>query len=162
MGCWHRQDNQTINRNRHAEVLILEKYLNKINGDKFRVEMAASFSPCIGCSNKLLDFKTEKRKVEVKIRIANFYNHHKKETELLPSLIKNGFELLVFNGEEEWVKFYTDINGFRIDEEKLIRDHYQTVHEFKNRDGTLATRRNREKYDSDLLENFKVTAQLIK
>lgn len=117
-------------RKRHPERHMIDAIENKLNDcseGKLKLQVYTSRSPCSDpgdykamCAYKLVKFyenlKDRKIHLDAKIRISNFYevnsvhNPQSKHWEGLKKLAKcDGFTLEVFEGEDHWKIFFTDV-----------------------------------------------------
>lgn len=149
---WLRIQNKT---NEHAEDILLDKVRRKLNGNckVKRVVIYLSYSPCKDCADELVSFLKTKRKpkVELSVKIANFYYHSFTSTIAgLCLLINSGVNLSVFSGKKDWIQFYNDVTE-KDPENQVISENYTYTRD----------REQREAVDKAYLERLEMIAPYL-
>ena len=157
-------------RQNHAERKFLGALRREINShykvenvSKIQVDLLQNYSPCnmiyqryskYGCADAILKFKDEMEQKSIEllltIKFANFYLHQKKENRKgLMTLLQNGIELELLQGEDTWKAFLSDKNFV-----ELTGDEKQELLER----ATTEERKDREKEDVKIMHKIKQKA----
>ena len=104
----------------HVEIRMMqdeELIPSQLPGTTYTLEMVISYSPCRGCSDALIKFKSKfkslQKDLRITIRIGSFYRISNPwdtyNMDGLLNLIKKNVVLKSFDGDSDWTEFLRDI-----------------------------------------------------